>query len=207
MVERDVDTTLKKMKAQTPNSTFYFLCWSEKYPGYVSLRYIINSVRYHNIGITPDGYVWSKKTYRHIDSVLADFKKYPRGLQVQAPPSRSQASVSSASTRMHSEATSTTTRQSRWGARGSSVGSTMTSQSMNSMSQSNSWGTTPVSTSVNSYSSSMPPPSFPPASNGGWGSQQQDNRPPPPSLPPPPQHSYPPMPPPGAPPGYPPIQR
>ena len=63
-LEDEVDGKLQLMKKSNPAGVFYFICWSESYPGYISLRYIINRTpRHHTIGISPDGFVWGPKTY------------------------------------------------------------------------------------------------------------------------------------------------
>jgi len=107
--EADVDEKLRTMKRENPGGVFYFLCWNEKYPGYCSLRFILNQTpRNHPIGITPDGFAWGRKTYNDLDILLNDFKKNPRG------------PVSSSSSRQSappSRPTEGGSRGSRWGAR------------------------------------------------------------------------------------------
>merc|ERR1719223_59006 len=49
-LEDEVDQKMKAMKQANPKGVFYFICWSECYPGYVSLRFIMNRTpRHHNI--------------------------------------------------------------------------------------------------------------------------------------------------------------
>uniref|UniRef100_A0A7S2HLM8 S1 motif domain-containing protein n=1 Tax=Helicotheca tamesis TaxID=374047 RepID=A0A7S2HLM8_9STRA len=62
MLEDDVDNKLREMKKANPAGVFYFLCWNESHPGYLSLRYIMSkTARNHHIGISPDGYTWGGK--------------------------------------------------------------------------------------------------------------------------------------------------
>lgn len=78
--EADVDEKLKALKKKIPTSVHYFLCWSEKYPGYASLRYIIqNTPRDHPISLSPDGFQWGKKTYKRVEDLINDFKLNPSG--------------------------------------------------------------------------------------------------------------------------------
>lgn len=107
--EADVDEKLRTMKRENSGGVFYFLCWNEKYPGYCSLRFILNQTpRNHPIGITPDGFAWGRKTYNDLDLLLNDFKKNPRG------PVSSSSSRQSAPPSRPNEGGS---RGSRWGAR------------------------------------------------------------------------------------------
>jgi len=87
-MEDEVDEDLKAAKKKSPAGIYYQLCWNEDYPGYISLRYIINSARSHHIGLSPDGFVWGRQSYPSIDRLLNDFKKNPRG-----PPGSSAAKV------------------------------------------------------------------------------------------------------------------
>lgn len=185
--EDDVDTYLKAQKETQPKRVFYNLCWNEKYTGYASLRYILNSTpRYHHIGITTEGFTWCSKTYPDINFLLNAFKKEPRGKS-------SSKNSSGDASRSSRDATS---RSSRWAPRSSAPPPPR---------QPPTW-TAPPAASATGYRPpppSMPPPpqhAYPPVMPGTNGWSQQ--RPPPPSLPPPPQHRYPPAPP-GPPPGYP----
>jgi transcription elongation factor SPT6 len=187
--EAEVDKVLQKMKEKSPNGVFYGLCWNEKYPGYASLRFVLNATaRYHHIGITPEGFNWCQTNYSEIDYLLNAFKKNPRGKS----PNASTNEGASRSSRTSSErisrfarAPSAPRQPPKW---------TSPSSSHNMVGPS-------------AYNNRPPPPSLPPPSqhayppvppgNPSWNQQ----RPQPPSLPPPPQHRYPPVPP--APPGYP----
>jgi transcription elongation factor SPT6 len=105
--EVDVDEKLKAFKKKMPTGVHYFLCWSNKYPGYASLRYIIqNTPRDHPIAVAPDGFLWGKKTYKRVEDLINDFKLNPSG-QV-AVESMSKASASSVAN---------AAKPSRWGAR------------------------------------------------------------------------------------------
>ncbi len=79
-LEDELDTQLYEMKKANANGVFYFICWSESYPGYISLRFIMSrTARNHTIGISPEGFVWNGKTYNNLDKLLNDFKKNPSG--------------------------------------------------------------------------------------------------------------------------------
>lgn len=170
LLDADVDEKLRSMRVTGGKGTFYyFLCWSEKHPGYASLKYICTTnPRSHYIKITPDGFKWSLKTYSNLDQVLNAFKKNPGG---SASSSSSKHSTASSSMRSSQPVAG---RASRWGARPaappppSNIG--------------DGWG--------------APQQAPPAAANGGWG--QPPPPPAPPNLPPPPQHSYPPTRPPGS---------
>ena len=118
-LEDEVDDKLQEMKNKNPSGVFYFICWSESYPGYVSLRFVMNKTpRHHTIGISPDGFVWGSKTYTSMDRLLNDFKKDPTcpgGRPANRPvaPSNSSLSTSRQGTIAKTEESS---RQSRWGA-------------------------------------------------------------------------------------------
>jgi transcription elongation factor SPT6 len=106
--ESEVDEKLKVLKKKSPSGVFYFLCWSEKYPGYASLRYIIqNTPREHPIAIAPDGFLWGSKTHKHLDSLLNDFKINPSG----------QVGGESASKKPNAPTVVNVAKPSRWGAR------------------------------------------------------------------------------------------
>lgn len=114
-LEDEVDEKLQAMKKSTPNGVFYFICWSESYPGYVSLRFIMSRTpRHHTIGISPDGFVWGQKTYSSMDRLMNEFKKNPVGSGKK--PSSSSSLPSSRV--MPSVSVEDSSRQSRWGARG-----------------------------------------------------------------------------------------
>ncbi|KAL7489403.1 hypothetical protein ACHAW6_014983 [Cyclotella cf. meneghiniana] len=119
-LEDEVDSKMAEMKKAQPAGFLYFICWSECYPGYVSLRFITNKTpRNHTIGISPDGFVWGPKTYSSMDRLINDFKKNPAGPNARPPPrpptgsisSSMQASVSS------SRPSEPPSRPSRWGSR------------------------------------------------------------------------------------------
>ena len=189
--EQEIDEMLKDMKQKTPNGVFYFLCWSEKYAGYASLRYILNTTpRYHHVRINPEGFNWCDKTYTDINLLLNAFKKQPRGIS------------SRKSNNDNSRPRNSSDRKPHFSAR---HGQSSASRQLPK------WTAPPPSQALPSSSGfnrppppSLPPPpqhSYPPPPPGNSGWTQQ--RPPPPSLPPPSQHRYPPAPP-GAPPtGYP----
>eukprot|EP00979_Chaetoceros_neogracilis_P002880 scaffold476_cov269-Chaetoceros_neogracile.AAC.1 len=106
--EADLDQKLRDLKNDNPVGVFYFLCWNENFPGYASLRFIFNNPRSHPVGITPDGFSWSKKTYPNLDALMNAFKKNPRG------------SVSVASSRQSGNSSLRsvdTSKSSRWGGR------------------------------------------------------------------------------------------
>lgn len=159
MAEEDVDEKLRDMKRSAPSGVFYFLCWNEKYPGYASLRYIINSPRYHHIGITPEGFLWNQKNYSNLDALLNDFKNNPRGTAHTI--SSAKESLDSS---MMSLQSATSSRTSRWGARSSA--------------QANS---APSLWTGSTMGSRPPPPAHLPPP------PQHAFRPAPPNLPPPPQ--------------------
>lgn len=106
--EYDVDEKLKELKLITPDGIFYFLSWNEKYPGYASLRYIVNTPRYHHIAITPEGFQWNRKNYPSLDFLFNDFKKNPHGSQQSSSASKDTSS---------SWQSTTSIKTSRWGAR------------------------------------------------------------------------------------------
>ncbi|EED89929.1 SUPT6H,-like protein to suppressor of ty 6 [Thalassiosira pseudonana CCMP1335] len=120
-LEDEVDAKIVEMKQAQPKGVFYHVCWSESYPGYVSLRFIMNRTpRNHTIGITPDGFAWGSMNFNSMDRLLNAFKKNPGGPGSRQPDrslggSTSGGSVSTSrqSTGMRTEDTS---RQSRWGA-------------------------------------------------------------------------------------------
>jgi len=197
LAESEVDKVLVNAKKQNPSGVFYHLCWNQKYPGYVSLRYIINKTpRYHHVGIVPEGYTWCKKNYSDLNLLINDFKKYPNGLSVKSKSN----STSSA------QAAKVPSKQNRWGSKNTPTSTSRQPTNMHPPS----WAPPPqpVAASAGWGSNTRPPPSLPPPpqhayppappGNPTWGQQ----RPPPPPLPPTSQHRYPPMPP-GAPPGFP----
>ncbi|KAL7543962.1 hypothetical protein ACHAXR_013374 [Thalassiosira sp. AJA248-18] len=121
-LEDEVDGKLQEMKKATPAGIFYFVCWSESYPGYVSLRFIMNRTpRHHTIGISPDGFVWGPKTYNNMDRLMNDFKKNPAGPGARPPNRPGGSSTGSMSTSRAGTGVRTeeSARQSRWGARSS----------------------------------------------------------------------------------------
>lgn len=175
--DTDVDNKLRNMKAAASKGSFYyFLCWSSKYPGYASLRYICTSnPRSHYIKITPEGFKWTK-TYSNLDQLLNAFKKNPSG------PSASMSSKNSTASSSMRSSQPAAGRTSRWGAKPappppSNVGG---------------WGSAQPAPSAGGGWGAAPPPTT------GWGQPPPPNMPAPPSLPPPPQHSYPPTRPPGS---------
>ncbi len=175
--EEDVDSELKTLKQRNPKGVFYFLCWNEKYPGYASLRYILNATpRYHHVGITPEGFNWCQTNYPDINHLLNAFKKEPRG-KVNKPSSDS----ASRSSRGSSE------RRSRYGSRAPSIPR-----------QPPTWTAPAPQGHENSsgYHNRPPPPALPPPPQNAY---PHASPPRPPSLPPPPQNRYPPMPPGGYP--------
>jgi len=126
-LEDEVDDKLHLMKKSNPAGVFYFICWSESYPGYVSLRFIMSrTARHHTIGISPDGFVWGPKTYDSMDRLMNDFKKNPAGPGARPPNRPSGSSTSSMSTSRQgtggrTDESNTSSRQSRWGARSGDV--------------------------------------------------------------------------------------
>lgn len=82
-LENDVDVYLEEQKQKT-SGPVYNLCWDEKWPGIVSLRYITNkTVRQHHITLTPDGFQWNennKEQYKNLDRLLNAFKLNPQGV-------------------------------------------------------------------------------------------------------------------------------
>lgn len=124
-LEDEVDERLQEMKRANPKGVFYQVCWSESYPGYISLRFIMNrSCRHHTIGITPDGFLWGGKTFGNLDRLMNEFKKNPQGPGARKPASAPSQS-SSSSQQSYTTATDSISRQSssRWGSRvGSSAG-------------------------------------------------------------------------------------
>lgn len=126
-LEDEVDDRLQVMKKANPAGVFYFVCWSESYPGYVSMRFVMNRTpRHHTIGITPEGFTWGAKTYNSMDRLMNDFKKNPTGPGGR-PPNRhggSAASSMGTSRQATGGGTNDSSRQSRWGARSSAPPST-----------------------------------------------------------------------------------
>lgn len=117
-LEDEVDSQMIEMKKKQPGAFLYFLCWSECYPGYVSLRFITNKTpRSHTIGISPDGFVWGPKTYSSLDRVLNDFKKNPAGPGRQPPRLPTGSISSSMQGNVGSATRAPESRQSRWGGR------------------------------------------------------------------------------------------
>jgi len=124
-LEDEVDDKLQLMKKSNPAGMFYFICWNESYPGYVSLRYITNRTpKHYIIGISPDGFVWGPKTYDSMDRLMDDFKKKAAGHGAR-PPNRSGGSNTGSTMSISRLGTGGRTpedshsgsRQSRWGAR------------------------------------------------------------------------------------------
>lgn len=115
LAEDEIDDKLKDQKKATPMSIPYNLCWMELHPGYASLRFILSQTpRQHPVGITPNGFIMSTKTFKSLDLLLNYFKKDPKGVSTskgaQSPP-RPQSSAPST--------TAPTGRASRWGDRAS----------------------------------------------------------------------------------------
>jgi len=159
-LEDEVDEKLQQMKQATPAGVFYFICWSESYPGYVSLRFIMSRTpRHHTIGISPEGFLWGNKTYSSMDRLMNDFKKNPAG--VGAKPNRPTAG-SSINSSMRVAPSEESSRQSRWGSRGAPT-----------VPPPSRWGAT--SQPVFAAPQGLPPAGLPP----------QFNRPPPPNVLPP----------------------
>ena len=142
-LEDEIDTKLETMKRAQPQGVFYFICWSESYPGYVSLRFIMSKTpRHHTIGVSPEGFAWGPKTYSSMDRLMNDFKKNPAGPGAKLQSNRPGGSSSSMSSRTTGTGVRTddSNRQSRWGARSNAPPSR--------------WG--------NSIPPPMPPPGPPP---------------------------------------------
>ena len=118
-LEDEVDSLIVEMKKAQPKAFLYFICWSECYPGYVSLRFITNKTpRNHTIGISPDGFVWGAKAYSSMDRVINEFKKNPAGphARPRPPPSGGGSLTSSMqATASSSRPSEPANRQSRWG--------------------------------------------------------------------------------------------
>mmetsp|Transcript_12464 Transcript_12464/g.17799 ORF Transcript_12464/g.17799 Transcript_12464/m.17799 type:complete len:1447 (-) Transcript_12464:180-4520(-) len=175
--EDHVDEKLKQMKKANPAGVFYYLCWNEKYPGYLSLRYIINTARHHAIGLAPDGFVWFRKTYPTLDKLLNAFKINPRGPSTPSMPPKS--------SKPQPPSRPSESRAPRWGAR-----SIPAPPSVPPPPPTNTY-VAPV-TAVAASGWNQPPPALPPLPNyqpmpshpptNSWG--------PPPPPPPPP--TYPP---------------
>lgn len=127
-LEDEVDAKLQQMKSANPAGVFYFICWSESYPGYVSLRFIMSRTpRHHTIGISPDGFVWGPKTYNNMDRLMNDFKKNPAGPGGKPRPPAGSSTGSTMSTSRQGTGVRTDNgggRQSRWGARSGSASAT-----------------------------------------------------------------------------------
>lgn len=123
-LEDEVDEMLQEMKKKNPSGVFYFICWSESYPGYVSLRFVMSKTpRHHTIGISPDGFVWGSKTYSSMDRLMNDFKKDPTcpgGKPTNRPAAPSSSSLST-SRQVSIAKSDEVNRQSRWGARSNAV--------------------------------------------------------------------------------------
>lgn len=108
--EDEVDEKLKELKQKNPQGTFYHLCWLDMHPGYISLRFVLNSqVKSYTVGVTPGGFSLGPKTFRNLDMMLNEFKSNPRGMTS----TRSTASVSSRPTLPST--TEDNNRQTRWG--------------------------------------------------------------------------------------------
>jgi hypothetical protein len=120
-LEDDIDDILLEMRRKNPAGVFYYICWSESYPGYVSLRFIMSRTpRHHTIGIAPDGFVWGQKIFSNLDRLLNDFKKNPSGQGAVQPKPQGGLSTSSMSTsRQATVVRPEEIKQSRWGARSS----------------------------------------------------------------------------------------
>lgn len=119
-LEDEVDAQMAEMKKAQPSAFLYFICWSECYPGYVSLRFITNRTpRNHTIGISPDGFVWGSKTYSSMDRLINEFKKNPAGPNARQPrPPAGSVSSSLQASASSSRPSEAPNRQSRWGGRG-----------------------------------------------------------------------------------------
>jgi len=118
--ENDVDEKLKEMKRAAPKGFYYQLCWSDKYPGSFTLRYIRTATpRYHRIEVTPDGYNWrtgsGSKRFDKIDLLLNAFKKNPTGMPPQHH-SQKRAESSRGESQSTAIRASTSQNQSRWSA-------------------------------------------------------------------------------------------
>jgi len=231
--ETEVDEKLKEMKKAQPKGFYYSLCWSDKYPGSFSLRFIRSTMtRYHRIDVIPDGYVWRTseklRKFDKIDSMINAFKKNPTGMSGLPAQATQKPTESSRAPRWGSRSSNGSTpappNHSRWS---STKGPTGASSAATS-----GWGRTSITATASATATARPtgngwrpaPPSFPPVpptghpppppgppppfasfSGGGF------SRPPPPPggpPPPPPAATYPfqPPPPPTVPPGYPPSQ-
>jgi len=110
LTDKDVDNKLIELKKSTPSGFFYFLCWDEQHAPYISLRYIINTVRKHPIRIDHDGYFWCRNTYVTLDSLLNVFKRNPHGIKCQQ-------TLKSTSLKTQFNSKIPENRPSRWGAR------------------------------------------------------------------------------------------
>jgi len=175
-LEDELDTQLYDMKKANPNGVFYFICWSESYPGYISLRFIMSrTARNHTIGISPEGFAWNGKTFNNLDKLLNEFKKNPSGARTPQHRSSSNSSALSMSSSM------STSRQ--------STGVRTDDTSRQSRSR---WGPAampPVPVTASRWGNMPPPPAGPPPSFA-----RPDGAPP--------IFGYRPPPPPGAPPGF-----
>lgn len=120
-LEDDVDDMLQEMRRENPAGVFYFICWSESYPGCVSLRFIMSRTpRHHTIGISPDGFVWGQKIYSNMDRLMDDFKMNPSGQGAMPPnPAGGSSNRSILTSRQGTGGRPEEIRQSRWGARSS----------------------------------------------------------------------------------------
>mmetsp|Transcript_14099 Transcript_14099/g.20794 ORF Transcript_14099/g.20794 Transcript_14099/m.20794 type:complete len:1665 (+) Transcript_14099:977-5971(+) len=185
MLEDDVDHKLRELKKKQPGGVFYFLCWNESHPGYLSLRYIMNkTARSHHIGISPDGYVWGKETYVDVERLLNEFKKNPHGPKIAArpaPPSSSgMGGGSSQPPRKPAES-----KPSRWGSRPAPPPPAA-----------GGYGAPPAAAAQAGWGGGDSS-----GGSGGWNQPPPPSRPPPPPMPPPPQGFQPP-PPSGPPPSF-----
>jgi len=191
MRKEDIDQKLIDFKKQNPRGVGYFLCWSDRYPGCISLRFRNNTTKSHLISISLEGYVWLKKTFPEMDLLLNYFKKYPSG----------QTSTSS-STRAPARppARAPEAKPSRWGAKSNPLPPAPAARAAPppppaqpaSNGGDGGWGQAPAAATASSGWNQPPPvlpppPQYPnipppiPPGNSGWGQPQ---------LPPPPQHNY-----------------
>ena len=188
--EEELDDKLRNDKTTNPSGVFYNVCWMEMHPGYASLRFILSStVRFHPIGISPNGFVWGSKTFQNLDLLLNDFKKNPRGtLAAKRPPPP--INVRPQQSPPPPKVAEAAPKPSRWGNK------------------------PPAPPVPPAWGAPPPVPPVEPAWGAARAGTEQWNRPPPPHLPPPPTGFRPPPPsqppppsfgrppPPGPPPNY-----
>jgi len=201
MEKDDIDRRLRDAKKAHPSGVFYHLCWCDRYPGCISLRFIINTNRSHLISISLEGFVWAKKVYPEMDLLLNQFKKNPSGQpagRVGQPAGR----VGQPAGRV---ALPPKPRTSRWDAKTNPPPPPQHPPPHPPSASNGGWGVPAPVTANSGWNTQRPPippslpppPSRPPMLPPAPGNQGWPQPPPSPALPPQPQHNY--VPPPRAP--------